>query len=638
MQDSPVIGRLVAGRYRISRLVARGGMASVYLAMDERLDRGVAVKIIHPHLLSDEGFRAKFIREAKIAAKLSHPNLVNVFDQGEEDGLAYMVMEYVPGMTLRDALKQFGKLKPMRALELMEQILQGLAAAHRGGILHRDIKPENVFLADDGRIKLGDFGLARSVDNSTQTGALIGTVAYIAPELLLRGESDARADIYAIGIMLFELLTGAQPFEGEQAVQVAYQHANSQVPAPSTRVPELPPVIDQLVLWATEKDPVNRPQDASEFLKVLIQAKGELRSGSTSGPAATSATAKLDISATRVISPENLELPNHTEVISENLQTEIIGALNLNPETEALSSLERMQVKRKRHWLAVPILTILALLLGSGAGWFVSEGPGAFTSIPDLASRELSAAKSALEPLGAQIDVVSEPSALMSKGFVTRTDPAAGSWFLRGGKVTIFVSSGPRLIQMPDLKGKTPDEAAQLLTTAGFIAGETIRVFSDEPKDLVFDHLGADGSRVAEGSTIDVKVSAGPAPIVTGLTEIAARALLEVSGIKVKDVRQAFSDVVPLGSVIKYSALSSPLAVGGRVNLVISKGPETVVMPSVIGETILAAKTLLESLGLRVVVDTNQLEQNWGIAKIKGASAASGQLLKVGDTVTISSR
>ena len=609
-------------------------MASVYQAMDERLDREVAVKVIHPHLLSDEGFRAKFIREAKIAAKLSHPNLVNVFDQGEEGGLAYLVMEYVPGMTLRDALKQFGKLKPLRALELMEQILQGLAAAHRGGILHRDIKPENVFLADDGRIKLGDFGLARTVDNSTQTGALIGTVAYIAPELLLRGESDARADIYAIGIMLFELLTGVQPFEGEQAVQVAYQHANSQVPAPSTREPELPPVMDQLVLWATEKDPQNRPQDASEFLKVLIQAKSELRTGAAS----SNATTKLDIAATRVIAPEELGLSNHTEVIAQNLQTEVIGALNLNPETEALSSLERMQAKRKRHWLAVPILTILALLLGSGAGWFISEGPGSFTSIPDLVSRELSAAKTALEPLEAQINVVSEPSALMSKGFVTRTDPAAGSWFIRGGKVTIYVSSGPRLIEMPNLKGKTADEAAQLLTTAGFVAGQTNKIFSDEPKDLVFDYQGSDGSKVAEGSTIDLKVSAGAAPIVSGLTEVAARALLEAAGIKVKSVQQAYSDVVPLGSVIKYSALSAPLAVGGRVNLVVSKGPETVIMPSVVGETILAAKSLLESLGLRVAVDTNQLEKNWGIAKIKSTSASVGQLLKVGDTVTISSR
>lgn len=631
MQDSIIIGRLIANRYRISRLVARGGMASVYQAMDERLDREVAVKIIHPHLLTDEGFRAKFIREAKIAARLSHPNLVNVFDQGEEDGLAYLVMEYVPGMTLRDALKKFGKLSPLRSLELMEQILQGLAAAHRSGIVHRDIKPENVFLADDGRIKLGDFGLARTVDNSTQTGALIGTVAYIAPELLLRGESDARADVYAIGIMLFELLTGVQPFSGEQAVQVAYQHANSQVPAPSTREPNLPPELDQLVLWATEKDPANRPQDASEFLSFLLRAKAESRSGN-------GATSKLDLSTTRVLAPDEIDLPNHTEVISQNLQTEVIGALTSSPQTEALSTLERLQAKRKRHWLVVPMLTIFAVLFGSTAGWFLSEGPGSFTSIPDLTSRELSAAQRALEPLEAKITVVKEPSSVMSRGFVTRTEPSAGAWFIRGGSITIYVSSGPRLISVPNLKGKTGDEAAQALTSAGFILGEITKVFSSEPVDRVFDYPGSDGTKVPEGSSVDLKVSAGPAPIVEGLAEDAARAIIQAAGLKVKNVQQAFSDSIPIGAVIEMRAVSSPLALGGRVNLVISKGPETVVMPSVVGETILAAKSLLESLGLKVVVDTNQLEKNWGIAKVKAASATAGQVIRVSDTVTISSR
>lgn len=454
MQDSTTIGRLLASRYRISSLIARGGMASVYLATDERLEREVAVKIIHPHLLSDENFKAKFIREAKIAARLSHPNLVNVFDQGEEGGLAFLVMEYVPGMTLRDALKQFGGLSALRALELIEQVLQGLAAAHRNGIVHRDIKPENVFLADDGRIKLGDFGLARTVDNSTQTGALVGTVAYIAPELLLRGESDARADIYAIGIMLFELLTGNQPFEGEQAVQVAYQHANSVVPAPSTKAPGLPASVDEIVRWATEKDPQQRPQDATALLTAIGRAKAEILGGKN-------ATTKLDKSATRVLSPIDLQLPNHTEVIPTNLQTEVIGSLNLGEDPEALSTLERLQYKRRRHWMLVPLLTIFALLVGSAAGWFVSEGPGSFTSIPDLRSRDLEAAKAALEPLEAKITVLNEPSAIMSRGFVTRTEPAAGSWFLRGNGITIYVSSGPRLLQVPNLQGQTSDEAAQ---------------------------------------------------------------------------------------------------------------------------------------------------------------------------------
>jgi serine/threonine-protein kinase len=203
-----LVGRLIADRYLVQSLIARGGMSSVYLAMDERLERQVAVKVIYAHLAENPSFREKFIREAKTAARLNHPNLVNVFDQGQDQELTFLVMEYVPGMTLRDALKKFGKLSPARALDLFEPILQGLAAAHRGGILHRDLKPENVFLADDGRIKLGDFGLARNVDANTSTGSLIGTIAYLSPELITRGVADARSDVYAAGILLYELLTG----------------------------------------------------------------------------------------------------------------------------------------------------------------------------------------------------------------------------------------------------------------------------------------------------------------------------------------------------------------------------------------------------------------------------------------------
>lgn len=215
-------GRIIGERYRVEQIVARGGMATVYLAVDLRLERKVALKIIHPHLANDISFRDKFIREARIAAKLSHPNLVNVFDQGEDGDMAFMAMEFVSGITLRDALKDFGALDWKRALDLFEPMLSGLAAAHRAGILHRDLKPENVLLADDGRIKLGDFGLARDIDNNTATGSLVGTVAYLSPELVMRGTADARSDVYAAGIMLFEMLAGRQPFEGEQALSLIH--------------------------------------------------------------------------------------------------------------------------------------------------------------------------------------------------------------------------------------------------------------------------------------------------------------------------------------------------------------------------------------------------------------------------------
>ena len=248
--EDPMIGRLIDGRYQVKSRIARGGMATVYLATDLRLERRVAVKIMHGHLADDSAFKARFVQEARSAARLAHPNVVNVFDQGQDSDMAYLVMEYLPGITLRDLLKDYGKLTPEQTVDIMDAVLQGLAAAHESGIVHRDLKPENVLLADDGRIKLGDFGLARATTANTASGqALLGTIAYLSPELLTRGVADARSDIYAIGIMMYEMLTGEQPFKGEQPMAVAYQHANDKVPAPSASNPAIPVELDEIVEW-----------------------------------------------------------------------------------------------------------------------------------------------------------------------------------------------------------------------------------------------------------------------------------------------------------------------------------------------------------------------------------------------------
>ncbi len=263
----PMIGRMIDHRYRVRSRIARGGMATVYLATDVRLERRVAIKIMHGHLADDQAFRERFIQEARSAARLSHPNLVGVYDQGAEDDTAYIVMEYIPGITLRDLLQEHHALTPEQATDILRAVLAGLASAHRAGIVHRDLKPENVLLADDGRIKLGDFGLARATTANTATGAaLLGTIAYLSPELVTRGSADSRSDIYALGIMLYEMLTGEQPYKGEQPMQIAYQHANDTVPAPSATVPGTPPELDDLVAWATARNPDDRPADAREML------------------------------------------------------------------------------------------------------------------------------------------------------------------------------------------------------------------------------------------------------------------------------------------------------------------------------------------------------------------------------------
>ncbi|MHA7180511.1 protein kinase domain-containing protein [Arthrobacter sp. MDB2-24] len=273
-RKDPLEGATVDGRYVVQSRLARGGMSTVYLAMDRRLDRRVALKVLYPHLADEPGFVDRFEQEAKSAARLSHSRVVGVLDQGVDtiggQTVAYLVMEYVPGRTLRDVLREHGRLPPRRALDLLDAVVEGLAAAHEAGLIHRDVKPENVLLSDAGQVKIADFGLARAVSATTGTATLVGTVAYLSPELVLGRPAEAQSDIYSTGVLLFELLTGHQPFAGETPIQVAIQHAQSVVPAPSVLLPGLAPDIDELVQWCTSRDPEDRPVDGSALL-------GELR-------------------------------------------------------------------------------------------------------------------------------------------------------------------------------------------------------------------------------------------------------------------------------------------------------------------------------------------------------------------------
>jgi serine/threonine protein kinase/beta-lactam-binding protein with PASTA domain len=649
-----LVGKLIGGRYQVEQVVARGGMATVYLAMDIRLERKVALKIIHPHLASDSSFREKFIREARIAAKLSHPNLVNVFDQGEDGDLAFMAMEFVSGITLRDALKDFGALDAKRALDLFEPMLSGLATAHRAGILHRDLKPENVLLADDGRIKLGDFGLARDIDNHTSTGSLVGTVAYLSPELVMRGTADARSDVYAAGIMLFEMLTGRQPFEGDQAVQIAYQHANDKVPAPSKFNPLVPPLLDELVLWATARDASHRPSDAVELLSVVQRAKSELKAGrnntvlidpkflpesnmnqTTVLPSAGEADS---VNSTQLLNLNETELPdaNRTQVlngVTGGNDTTVLGGFNF--EDEDVSALELFG--RKRRGLAILITTLLMILLGAGAGWWFSSGPGGLNVIPNLTSRTADEAQVSLAGLHANLAIAEETSPAVAKGLVIRTDPAAGSFFF-GGTITIYVSSGPKLVSTPDLKGMNVAEATAEIIKAGFMLGEVNSVFNEAPLGVVFDYLGADGTKIPENSRINISVSLGAIPIVSGLDQETAVNAIQAVGLKINEINEDYSDTVPVGKVISLVPQTEPLGKDGTVNLIVSKGPNIVTVPNMIGQTVLAGKAALEGLGLKVIVNTDQLTTRWGVVAIRRQGAAAGTQLRVGDSITISTK
>lgn len=663
MQQSELINRLIADRYRIKSLVARGGMANVYLATDERLEREVAVKVIYPHLAENPSFRTKFIQEAKTAARLNHPNLVNVYDQGTDDGLTYMVMEYVPGMTLRDALNKFGKLKPLRALELFEPIMQGLAAAHRGGILHRDLKPENVFLADDGRIKLGDFGLARGIDANTSTGSLIGTIAYLSPELITRGQADARSDVYAAGIMLYEFLTGEQPYKGEEAAHIAHQHTTGTLPMPSAISPDVPPLLDEVVLWATARAPEHRPANAQVLVEVVQRVRAEIKAG-------RGATARLDLpefadhAATKVISVDatvampdlNAGFTGATAVIDVN-RAEAANQIDSLLDAEmpfdanattvlgepvdqfALTPLEDLAYRRRKRgkWIALTIA--LFTLASSGAGWWFGSGPGGLTALPELTGQSETAARSALEPYGATIKVRNEYSGDIGAGLVTRTDPAAGSLFWRGGTITVWESRGPKLAAVPDLTKQTLVQATAKLVAAGLKLGAVSSSFSSTPAGLVSSYDAGTNGKLALGSSVAVTVSLGPLPALAGLDKTAAAAALKAVGLKLGSVSLGYSDTVAIDQVIRIVSSTGNLKAGDKVNIEVSKGPLTVIMPNVIGLSVAQAQAQLQNAGLVVYVTSRSAGQpDYNKLKVTGQDQAIGAKLKAGDSVTITAK
>jgi serine/threonine protein kinase len=646
---SNIIGQLIGNRYLIERQVASGGMATVYLATDERLDRQVAIKVIHPHLSNDADFQAKFVLEAKTAAKLSHPNLVNVFDQGTDGQTTYLVMEYVPGITLRDALKEYGPLPAQRALEMLGQILAGLAAAHRAGILHRDLKPDNVLLADDGRVKLGDFGLAREISAHTSTGDLVGTIAYLSPELVTRGQADARSDVYAAGILLFELLTGRQPFEGEKAVQIAYQHANSTVPAPSTLAPATPIALDKLVAWATAKLPADRPDDAGALLEKVNLLVADIKAGKAdktsvmdfdlnstvalpSNASPLQPGLPVDTNATQLLSPVNLESESFTQGSFDATSTQVLNPLLVDQAEES------QIFGQRRVALKLLMTSLIVVLLASGAGWWFGSGPGALGVVPNLTSRTVSSAQSALITLNPNILLRNENSSTVTKGLVVRTEPAAGSYIAKGSDLKMFVSLGPKLVVAPSLNGLNVAEATAKILGSGFKLGGVGSWFDAHPIGQVYDYLGADGTPIPEGSAIDLSLSLGPIPIVSGIDQASAITAIEATGLKISSIQQEFSDTVAPGKTIGLVPQTKPLGSGGSVKLLVSKGPNLVIMPKVVGETVLAAKALLEAAGLTVIVNTDQLQSKWGIAKVKRASEVVGAKLKAGNSVTISTK
>jgi len=615
-------GRLIASRYLVESLVASGGMASVYRARDSVLEREVALKIIHPHLATDKSFVEKFRREAKMAAKLAHPNLVNVFDQGTDGEITFLVMEFVPGITLRDAMNDFGLLEASRTLEIIEPLTAGLAAAHSAGILHRDLKPENIFLDDNGNVKLGDFGLARAITQHTETGSVVGTVAYLSPELVTRGQADARSDIYSLGVMIFEMLTGRQPFEGEQAVQIAYQHANDRIPAPSSVKPGVPPLLDEIVLWATARNPKDRPANAREFLPVIKRARSDLARGLTTNLEDIANTARANWDED-FVTPDGA-----TEVIDEQLLDQ------LEYRSEIATKLTKANRRTGRLLL---LLTFLAVFASAGSGWWFATGPGGAASVPELSGRSLEVAIAALEPIGLKVIQQQEHSLLVPVGFVTRTDPPAGSKVSKQSEITVFVSLGPKQVLVPEVPDADLAEAQALLTASELEPGVVTSFFSTVAAGKVIAFSLPSGTETNQGTVVDIQISLGELPDVRNNGAEQAKQELQALGVVVTE-SLVFSDEVSKGLVVAMVPESDPLKEGGSVRLEVSKGPEFATLPNMVGETVAAAKRALEALGLAVTVDTDQLTSSYGVVKVARQSPAPGQKVRVGSTVTVYTR
>ncbi len=600
----PLIGRLVDGRYRVRARIARGGMATVYVATDLRLERRVALKVMHSHLSDDSVFQGRFIQEARAAARLADPHVVNVFDQGQDDDMAYLVMEYLPGITLRELVRDQKRLSVRQTITIMDAVLSGLAAAHRAGIVHRDVKPENVLLAEDGRIKIGDFGLARATTANTASGQmLLGTIAYLAPELVTRGTADARSDIYSLGIMLYEMLTGEQPYKGEQPMQIAYQHATDTVPRPSVRAPGTPEALDELVLWATERDPAARPADADEMLARLREI--EQRLGIAPEVARTLAAAAAIDATPDADAPTRAYAPD------------IATATAAIPE---LDNAGRLRARARRRaarggWL-IAFAVIAAVLAGAG-GWWFGSGPGSLIAVPDVTGTSFDQAEATLAAQSLTASRVDEYSLAVPSGVVIRSDPTAGTRVEKESQVLVVTSLGPQPHDLPALGGRPLPEVVSALQQAGLSVADAEYVFGDAAADMVVGVLvtprGSDspvdctgGCTVHEGDAAQPTASRGPVPDVAGMSVGQATSTLERVGLLVADdYQEAFSDTVAEGKVTGIAARSDggPWRPGDTVTLIISKGPPLFPVPNVVGMSRDQAKSALSQAGFAVSYD-----------------------------------
>jgi eukaryotic-like serine/threonine-protein kinase len=581
--SDPMVGRLLEGRYAIEAFIAHGGMASVYLATDTRLDRRVAVKVMHAHLSDDPETVARFEREARAAARLSSPDVVAVYDQGTDAGRAFLVMEFVPGVNLRAVVRDRGRLTPSEALAVMDHVLAALASAHAAGLVHRDVKPENVLVTADGRVKVADFGLARAVAGSTVTttgSVLLGTAAYLAPEQFQHGTADARSDVYSAGVLLFELLTGTTPFQADSAYALLNRHATEDIPAPSTRAAGIPPQVDALVTWATSRDPQQRPTDAGEFHASLIDVRDRLglHGGVPSLPVALT---------TRIVESSGARPTDLTQAVP-----------SARPPVAPPPAKPRRPRRRRRGLIVTALIAVIVLLAGLGGWWLAA---GRYTHVPtNLVGLTKPQANASLSSAGLKARwLPSTHSATIKTGLVDAETP--GGRIVHGGTVSLSLSSGPVTHAVPSLKGDTIAEAETALSQLQIKVSAVQRHFSSIAKDTVIGTDPATGQTVNAGSSVTLIVSKGLQMVLvppdTNMSAKAARAALTHAGF-LNHATFAYNASVPAGNVISSDPLPGVQAVKGSiVNLVISRGPHLYLVPDVRFDTLAKAEQDITAAG-----------------------------------------
>ncbi len=649
-----MIGQMLDGRYRIDAPIARGGMSMVFRGVDTRLDRPVAIKVMDPKFAGDPQFLSRFEFEARAVAKLKHPSLVAVYDQGIDGDHPFLIMELVEGGTLRELLRERGPMPPHAAYAVAEPVLQAVGVAHAAGLIHRDIKPENVLISDAGEVKIADFGLVRAAAGSTMTSSsvILGTAQYLSPEQVTDGDADARSDVYSFGILIFEMLTGRTPFTGDTSLSIAYQRVDKDVPSPSRFIAGVPPEIDELVAHATAREPAHRFADATDMAHELRQLAARLRLPPYRVPAPKESAEHLSshyrigpTSAAAAAPPADQTVRFAAEPPAPQ-HTRVMTAPHPQPEPDAYRNDQSARPdppppygrdlsghgrSRRRALIWVAIVVALALLLGIGGWWL---GVGRYSAVPPIAGMDTERASAALHDAGFDTTVRDRASDTIPVGGVVGTDPSAGTRVVKGSTVAVLVSNGkPKVPQFQP--GQDPEQVRQAIRDAGLRPVDGGERPNAAPKGTVAQLDPEPGTVLPMGAAVEVVRSKGSTPVripdVRGKTADEARTTLEKAGITVQDTRSEFGQGIASGQVTGTDpAAGQNVLSGSTVTLLVSNA---VRVPDVGGKSVAAARAELEGLGLRVTLSNIFTGNDRGT--VRGQTPIAGANVEPGSSVTL---